>query len=105
MDWYKIAPSYDADGSLLPSSYPSSPTLAGIPCSVQLTMGTRETDQGLRISTFYDGWVEFPTDYGMSLNDKIVWAGPVRTMTLFVTAVTDGAGRGGIFGVQVEERV
>jgi hypothetical protein len=105
IDWYQLVPAYDADGSLVPESFPSSPTLAGIPCSCQLEMVELLIEEQQRVVALFIGWIEFGSDLGIKTRDKLIWAGAVRTHTLFVKNVTDGAGRGAVFGAQVEEAV
>ncbi len=101
VNWYAQRPDQDQDGSLVASNVP---TLANIPCSVQLKEGVREVHENDRVTTYFYGWIEFLIDYGMKIDDKIVWVGNVRTHTLFIDGVTDGAGKGVIFGAQVSER-
>lgn len=106
VDWYQLNPVEDVDGSLNgPPSYPSVPTQAAVPCSVQLSNAERLADGSMVITTLYRGWVEFATDLGLKLNDRLDWYGTAWLHQLFVIGVTDGAGRGSVFGAQVEERV
>lgn len=105
VDWYKFTGVLDAEGSILPTSYPPAPTLSGLSCSVQLIEAEKEVRQANRIGTYFYGWVEFSTFYPFLIRDKLVWATPLVTHNLMVLGITDGAGRGVVFGVQVEERV
>lgn len=104
VDWYKFAGVLDSEGSISPSSYPASPTVAGIDCSCQLIEADQEIRDNHRITTYFYGWVEFDVFYPMTIRDKLVWADGAIQHNLFVIGITDGAGRGGVFGAQVEER-
>lgn len=71
---YVFTGEYDDQGGVdAPNSYPGSPTRSGIPCSVQLISTDRADDQNGRVSVVNTYEVDFATDPGVKLLDKLTW--------------------------------
>ncbi len=105
VDLYVFQPSQDPDAGAVgdDSAYPL-PLAQSVRCSVQPEPPERYTDQERQSGlTVYN--VLFRKNYGLSVNDRIVWVDDNGvTRTLVVTQTRNLAGRSGAWHVRAQER-
>lgn len=101
---FTAGPGRDADGGVQ-FPYPSTPTYANEPCSIQ-GRATEIFDEQRRITQYTDYTVVFGRFLIINPRDMIQYvdAGG-NTRSLYVSAEWDMAGRGGAFGVPCTERI
>ena len=86
--------------------YPSAPTYANVPCSVQATDFDMVVDDQERVVQIYSYKVIFGARVSVTPRDQIIWVDKLGfSHTLFFKAQRDNAGRGGAYTIRAEERV
>lgn len=90
--------------------YPTSPTYAAVPCTVQVGAYTEQTatdaDGQDRITQLLEYRIMFGQNYGITARDKIIYVDSAGTShTLFAQAQRDEAGRGAAFTIRADERL
>ena len=92
-------------GSYQPT-YPSSPTMQSVPCSVQFSGIAEIVDEQGRVTQLNSYSIMIPANPGVRVRDKIVWTdkGGV-THTAFVQSSVEITGEGNTWEVPVIERI
>lgn len=107
VDLYKYTYPLDADSAVVgdDTAYPTA-FATGVRCSIQPQPFERMTDQE-RISAKAVFLALFASNYGLAVNDRIVWVDPSANTTykLVVTATRNLAGRASAWEVRCEERL
>lgn len=105
VDWYHLDPVYDADGSLnAAASYPSTPTQAAVPCSLQTDDSQRMVDGQMVVSVLLSGMILLGQPLQVTDSDKFVWVDSGRTHLLFAAIPSNEAGRAAMWSVPFQER-
>lgn len=103
IDLYRAIPGVSGTGYR--PTYPDTPDVSSIPCSVQPTQLVAGEEGGpQRVNVINAYRVITSRDWNMGVRDKLVWTDTLGvSRTLFVETTKDNAGRGAAFSVVAVE--